>query len=338
MNENKKRREKAKLIRRANWCIAMFLGATITLVITVNTNCTLNLVLGTSCIILIALLGMFTNAAQYNNIKLEPLPEPLDDAISSDHGNNLSMVMEALRYEPLEYRAIFNANGNKLAEGTLLSPAHCNVASVDSLKVKYAELDLHNHPGTDNLAFSGRDLKNLIANSTHNKRVVTMDYTYFVENPYWRGESDAEYPFSIAEFNDFIDKTFELPRFVWWLRDISDTFAKWHSIHLVHRIAHRFGLKFCIQNHRLEYIKSHLWTRQIQGSITRYAAVFGIAIMMLAPSTSSGYATSVIARNTQDIKVIPEQELVYDENYDYASEIEEKSSVADGKFQPIEPF
>ncbi len=354
MNENKEKRQKIRLNDKVGRVLGVLalVSATVAIIsclIMILLACKQDeaailvcyLVLSPSGIIACVLAILFSLSSIEITVITKPRQKPLTEAIPSDHGSNLETVMEVIRNEPLEYRAIFDADGNKLAEGTLLSPTRCNVASADKPKIKYAELDLHNHPGTDNQSFSGKDLKNLIVDSIHNERVVTKNYTYFVENPYWQEKSDAKYPFSIAEFKDFVDNTFNLPRYVWYLWGKSDTFAKWCSIYLVYRIAHRFGLKFHIQDHRLERLKRNLWTRKVQQSIVHYATILGIAVMMFIPAAPTTSATNVIASNTYGVRTMITQKFAYDNNEDeevYASEIEEKSSIADGKFQPVEPF
>lgn len=52
-------------------------------------------------------------------------------AIRSDHGDTIGEVMEAIRHEQYEYRAIFNLREEKLAEGTFLSPETCNLVAED---------------------------------------------------------------------------------------------------------------------------------------------------------------------------------------------------------------
>lgn len=301
MNENKEKRQKIRLndkVGRVLGVLALVSTtvAIISCLIMILLACKQDeaailvcyLVLSPSGIIACVLAILFSLSSIEITVITKPRQKPLTEAIPSDHGSNLETVMEAIRNEPLEYRSIFDADGNKLAEGTLLSPTRCNVASA-----------------------------------------------------YWQEKSDAKYPFSIAEFKDFVDNTFNLPRYVWYLWGKSDTFAKWCSIYLVYRIARRFGLKFHIQDHRLERLKRNLWTRKVQQSIIHYATILGIAVMMFIPAAPTTSATNVIASNTYGVRTMITQKFAYDNNEDeevYASEIEEKSSIADGNFQPVEPF
>lgn len=106
------------------------------------------------------------------------------EAVASDHGDDLTTVMEAIRNEPLEYRAMFDINERKLTEGTLNSPERCNVPTKEWRKVyNDIHIDLHNHPGFPQTSFSDADYRSMIQTRARYMIVVTKSFNYIMENP-----------------------------------------------------------------------------------------------------------------------------------------------------------
>lgn len=178
------------------------------------------------------------------------LPEPLDEPIEADHGDNLETVMEALRDESLEYGVVFMPDGNKLGEWTLLSPTEVGMPVEWSARLHYGFVgmtDLHCHPGIDENSFSPEDFGVSIMYHFRRSIVVTRHYNYILENPNYRESAiDAN---EIEAYADIL----------WGYKCaiIADCLgmARWWSIYISYRTAKEFGLKFSVQNIRIEKIK-----------------------------------------------------------------------------------
>lgn len=103
----------------------------------------------------------------------------------TDHGARLRTVMRRIRKEPLEYRAIFTADGQKLAEGTLDSDQVCDLATWDWHRICRqgdGYIDLHNHPGKENCPPSVTDFLALLDGAEVTTMiVVSRDYNYLVK-------------------------------------------------------------------------------------------------------------------------------------------------------------
>ncbi len=112
----------------------------------------------------------------------QELPAALEEAIETDHGMNLSNVMEALRDELVEYKAVFDANGNKLAEGSILSPSKCALPKGKWSQISgRAKINLHNHPSLSDGSFSPQDFHSLVACQFRQDIVITLHYTYIMD-------------------------------------------------------------------------------------------------------------------------------------------------------------
>ncbi len=104
-------------------------------------------------------------------------------ATRSNHGSELSEVMEAIRSERFEYLALFDKNGHKLAEGTMSSPNKCMVAEEDRIYIYDADTMLHNHPG-GLLPHSRNDIRFQLKYGIRQSIVVSRRQVYILENPF----------------------------------------------------------------------------------------------------------------------------------------------------------
>lgn len=183
----------------------------------------------------------------------------LEDAIDSDHGQDLSKVMRALRTEKFEYDAVFDLEGDKLAEGTLGSCCRCNISSeswdriVESGVLNQALVNLHNHPGYEQLSFSAQDFYVLLDSEFYRSIVVTRDYNFVMENPWWNRDDapDSEEVKAFAQHLYGVDEDDEqnikiLNANVFWLL----LFPRLYSWYVSYRTAKRFGLKYRIETIR----------------------------------------------------------------------------------------
>lgn len=176
--------------------------------------------------------------------------ESLADAIASNHGNDLATVMDAIRNESLEYRAFFDSDGHKLTEGTLQSPEKCNIPAKDWDRVyQFACTDLHNHPGTDEVSFSDKDLANLVRLGIQRSIVVTHSFNYIMENPWHAHRDDSPDAESVGQY----------VRGLWskhWFARI--LFRRTCSRYVSRCVAKKFGLRYRIEHVRLQRLKNCL--------------------------------------------------------------------------------
>lgn len=178
-------------------------------------------------VICLGLLESFEDCRE-SELKMEP--------IASNHGSNLIEVMEAIRNEKLEYLAYFDLEGKKLAEGTYLLPAKCSITTEDWYNIYYRGedvMEVHNHPGHSNVAFSVQDFKSFLQQDFIRKTVVvTKDYNFILEkvgNGYETSQDDAK------AYVKRIDIAYA------WLSVFS---ARLWSIVVARKTAEKFGLKF----------------------------------------------------------------------------------------------
>lgn len=163
-------------------------------------------------------------------------------AIVSDHGNYIEEVMDVIRREKFEYLAYFNFNGKKIAEGTLLSPDESCLTIEDWHKV-YSQgaeaIEVHNHPGIFDVAFSDQDFALFLSRDFCRKAVVvTKRYNYILE------KTSYDYEISQAEAETYVHKM-DI-RYVW----LSFFSVRLWSVVVAHKTAKHFNLKFSIERVR----------------------------------------------------------------------------------------
>lgn len=117
-----------------------------------------------------------------------------DEAQDADHGNTIAEVLRGLRDEPIEYLAVFNANGVKIAETTLYDTTQ--VRSHDAVfQAMYRQgncIKIHNHPSTHS-GFSENDVVAAIQYRASKTIVVAQDLIYTLEltPAAWKLDTDA---------------------------------------------------------------------------------------------------------------------------------------------------
>lgn len=242
--------------------------------------------------------------------------EPLAEAIESDHGNDLIAVMDAIRNEPLEYRAFFDFNGHKLTEGTLLSPTLCNIPANGWHQVyQFAHTDLHNHPGTDEVSFSDKDLYNLIRLGIQRSIVVTHSFNYIMENP-WYNRDDGPSAESVKQY------VIDLWSKHWFTRVV---FTRACSRYVSHCVAKKFGLKYRIEHARLWRLRNSM--KQfftVPRRIVATGIIAGTVIMtglVVKPDTTIRTDSIIADIDARDLAVTDE-----DTDLDYCAEITELSN------------
>lgn len=181
-------------------------------------------------------------------------PQPLDNAIKSNHGKHLTAVMKRLRTESIEYRAMFNVKERKVAEGTLSSPNICNIPKEEWSRIYQAGLiDLHNHPDVEQTSFSDQDLYSMIHLKTRRDIVVTRSFTYIMENPYWNRDDgpDAEV------VKEYAAHLYGCSKGHYNFRIVSMVlFTRLHSWYVSYKTAKKFGLKYRIESLRFQWFKA----------------------------------------------------------------------------------
>ncbi len=165
--------------------------------------------------------------------------KPRAQAIRSNHGNFITEFMEQIRGEEYEYLAFFDLKGQKLAEGTLLSPYTCNITVEDWYRICYRSegvIMVHNHPSS-NRSFSVNDFsvffwKDFIKMSI----VVTKDYNFILEKDWVGYETFHDVAKSYAEKMLHRYKRLNI---------ISDHFR---SVVVSYMVARRYDLQFGVEN------------------------------------------------------------------------------------------
>lgn len=164
-------------------------------------------------------------------------------ATVSDHGSRLEEVMENIRTEVFEYDAIFDLEGNKLAEGTYSSPFRCNIRSEDWAAIRKrreAAIRVHNHPGRSNGAFSSQDFKAFLSEELIKKSiVVTEKYNYILEKVH-----DMDYSLLQDVAKAYSTKVQQ--KYAW----IYGLSPRIWSVVAAHKTAKHFDLRFRIEHLR----------------------------------------------------------------------------------------
>ncbi len=168
-----------------------------------------------------------------------------DEAYPANHGDNLEMVMEALRREPLEYSASFDLEGHKMIETTLLA-TDCSISfaleRIDSMQL----IHLHNHPGAPEGAFSSTDLRGFP--NEYRAMVVTRNYTYILENTQKYDLDEDAFAAYVRRLNYvFVPLETFFPGLI-----------RWCSIIECRLVARKFGLKFQVKSLKREKLKHRI--------------------------------------------------------------------------------
>lgn len=162
----------------------------------------------------------------------------LEQAIGADHGGNLKEVMAAIRDESVEYLAIFDREGKKLAESTLLSPFRCTMVADDWERIYRGGkqiVEVHNHPRSDN-AFSELDFRAFFQKDfIRQSIVVTKHYNFILEKPF------GGYEHLMDDVEAYVKKLRARCR---WLSVFSDHLT---SIVVAWATAFEYGLEFKIR-------------------------------------------------------------------------------------------
>jgi len=233
-------------------------------------------------VISLALVGVYTAVtAKPESVQMVADEESLTEAIASNHGDNLATVMEAIRNEPLEYRALFDDNERKLTEGTLNSPERSNVP-IEEWKRVYSDIyiDLHNHPGPSQSSFSCGDYRAMVESRARYMVVVTRSINYIMENPYWnRSDGPSE-----DEVGDYAQSLSE--KHVLALAFFTRTYSRYIS----RCVAKKFGLKYHVERFYLRKFGNSM--KQLCAAPRRIAATGIMAgmVIMTGLTISSGIA------------------------------------------------
>lgn len=183
------------------------------------------------------------------------LPGPLSEPVETDHGQDLETVMEAIRYEEVEFTATFDREGSKICEYTNYSPE--TVMTISDFGMS-GTIHIHNHPGVQEGSFSSTDIENLLRNRFFRTIVVTPCYTYTLTNPNW-----AEGPLAdLGKIKRYYDKTFCRRVIDEWAAGSDALFSSRLYRRLVEkavrRMAEDYGLIYEVQNHAIEQLKAQL--------------------------------------------------------------------------------
>lgn len=204
-------------------------------------------------------------------------PKALSQATRSDHGNDLATVMDAIRHESLEYWAMFDEEGRKLTEGTLLSPIACSVVQKDWQRVwRSVRVDVHNHPGADETSFSAADFYSTVCQMSQYSVVVTPSYNYILENPYWNTLDYEQREELAEEVKAYADKLHHSV--------LLCIFPRQYSQYVSRQVAKKYSLVYRVENLRLQRFQN--WLR-------RFAAVPRVAACVNFSPESCGESSSI---------------------------------------------
>ncbi len=206
------------------------------------------------------------------------------EAVASDHGDDLATVMEAIRNEPLEYRALFDVNKRKLTEGTLNSPERCNVP-VEEWKRVYNDIyiDLHNHPGFLQGSFSDNDYRAMIVARARYMIVVTKSFNYIMENPRYDHRSGP----TAEEVGKYAQRLLERHMFALLF------FTRRYSQYVSRRVAKKFGFIYHVEDlrpQRTEW-RSHITPRRIIAT-SLLTGVIVVTSLMAGSTLATGVSES----------------------------------------------
>lgn len=103
-------------------------------------------------------------------------------AVPANHGNTIAEVLRRLRHEPVEYLAVFTAEGEKIGESTNYNSGE--VWSHDkmwkSICTQKGCINIHNHPCSRN-GFSANDFASAITYRASKTIVVAQGFVYTLE-------------------------------------------------------------------------------------------------------------------------------------------------------------
>lgn len=217
-------------------------------------------------------------------------------ATRSDHGSELSEVMEAIRSERFEYLALFDKDGYKLAEGTYSLPYICTVTEEDKIYFYDADTDLHNHP-LGGAGHSENDIAFQLKYGIRRSIVVSPRQTYILENPFvdteeWR--KDGEYPFSVDDVIKSYRRMDLLP-------------SRW----AMKRLAKKYGLEFYTER-VYRKPKGAMFKHQVQARLLHACMSFVLALSLLPPlpRPSVVHHEKYIPEDTISVCVYSEDEYV----------------------------
>lgn len=166
----------------------------------------------------------------------------LDDPIAANHGETIEEVISNIRYEPVEYLAIFDQNGKKLGETTNLNPES---VTPDAALWKYVRdhpgcIKVHNHPNV-NGAFSANDFSAAIRAGASKTIVIAAGMVYTLELPSDLNDSDAE---EVKEYYQDHCQPMELKTLSTPSKELQTDLAAVAAIMLCRDIAGMYGMEF----------------------------------------------------------------------------------------------
>lgn len=230
------------------------------------------------------------------------LPEVLDEPIETDHGASLSTVMEALRNELVEYKAVFDSNGDKLAEGSILSPSSCKLTDEAWTKVcGQVKIDLHNHPNLSEGSFSPQDFRCLVACQSRQNIVVTFHYTYIMDasqSDLFMIDADevkqyADTLYQEVEKNAIVRLSLTTGIFEHFIRRLC-------SVLVSHKVANRYGWKFRVEPAWFTRLRTRQF--QINAAKLRKIALAGVICAILLGTHIDVSTSTSISNTTTTVK------------------------------------
>lgn len=201
----------------------------------------------------------------------------LEKPIRADHGYALVEVLWRLRHEPVEYWAVFNGDGSKIEESTLLNPHTVSLSDErwSWLKTTYDayRAEVHNHPRSTE-AFSSSDVGSMICGHVHKSIVIAgrVVYTMVVPESAWSLSSDA----LVREYNDiFYGEHPESAKILGCEAKKCDTTTK--SIRICEYLAEKYDFQFTAEDyvmshylrHYRVFIRRGIWQRALDYLATR---------------------------------------------------------------------
>ena len=269
-----------------------------------------SLIISAICLCLGYVISVICNTYLKSNVDL---PEPLETPIEADHGSDIETVMMALRDEELEYSAIFDQNGQKIVEGTLLSPRSTRLPDQDPRSERVGKeyvTYVHNHPGITEGAFSPDDIGSMFVLGEAESIIVTMHYTYTMTNPHYQDATSNKKNARSAMYYA-INCNSDLRGSLIGFLQRTHFGCRWFSWYVSYKVARRFGLEFHIENLRLRRLRQSWLFRAT-------LAMFALGLILVPCCHARETATTQPHFYRKDIATcISAAELIDDENTGY---------------------
>lgn len=185
-------------------------------------------------IVIVILWLIFYLANVIDNI-VNKRPQPLENAVVSNHGEDILSVISGLRDETVEYLAIFNLFGmSKITEQTQFSSLSVKLNKELCPEVPAHSISVHCHPSVEESSFSDQDFYAAVSMKIRTDIVVTLHHIYVMHY-----NNDEIIPREIGNFSNKV-----INHRIYAFAYFFPALHRWISIYKSHKVAKEFGLQF----------------------------------------------------------------------------------------------